>query len=160
MTKLARIKRWLKDVSCETRYAELKHYPELAQFGREEAMARLQRCMRENVRIPLLPWRIAPVLLTFAIPAVYITRPGGTLYTVVLMIALMQICFACANRKYRTRIRAVLDVQLAAEANQGHLLTCLKCGYDLRSSPDQCPECNASSRLTPLRQGVEQTCPK
>jgi hypothetical protein len=58
-----------------------------------------------------------------------------------LLVALTSTPPLIALRRIRRRRR---------EANRGH---CPACGYDLRATPDRCPECGAVSNARPARPG-------
>jgi len=75
------------------------------------------------------PFGLAPIWMTFLSVCYWALFPAAFLYTA-----------------RRSALERLLDIDM----NSGKLRRCWMCDYDLRGSDaDECPECGASTKLTP-----------
>ncbi|MDB5297422.1 MAG: hypothetical protein JWO31_3405 [Phycisphaerales bacterium] len=141
---------WFQRLADWFRYQRLHHYPVLAGVDRDVAMARLRAADRAERRAcrPAI-WLVGGVVAAAGSVALAMRVAGRQPFWSSVLIGLPSLASLMMQVALYHRVRSRLAAMLAAERQDGRLWQCMDCGYDLRASPDRCPECGAAVRVEP-----------
>jgi hypothetical protein len=145
---MATVLSFFRKISDWFKYERLHHYPALKAFDRPDALRRL-KVYEQQERKACQPWLNLVHVYILALSVLVLVMAYYNRFVALELPFIISVPGWVVQYVIYRRIRRRVKAKVEAELHGGRLWTCFECGYDLRSSTEQCPECGAPVRVAP-----------